>query len=529
MASADVLCPHCNRRQKVPEHRLTETVICLVCQQPITDPWAHKVESEKKMELAIKLKGRLVSEFGTTKLEDIKSKADEYTGRFEPVDDEEEFADDTGTRTRTKTQTDLPLSRGNTTLMLESGMYAAPPKQKRLSTAARTYLIGGIVIAVLTGVVVTIGVMLLQKKETGTQEIHASGGEGERLERHPNGTVKAKWFVTMEKGIELEHGAFQEFYIGGEQKTLGHYEYGERVGTWTTWHENGSKAGEVPWVDGKEHGKWTEWHSNGRKAGEGQYIHGAKDGEWRTWHRDGRTASFARYEAGKPVGEWVEWFGDGERKSHGLYVDGLKEGRWSYWRDNGSIELEENWRQGVLHGDSFGQHRDRGRAFKGTWDNGLRTGVWIWWHINGEIQRSGEYKDGKETGRWGEWHPNGELRRRGEYVQGRREGLWEEFDEAGEIVARREYQNDMLSSEEHYFRGVVVQRRTQMQDGRLAAEWTVLEGNVKHGYEHRYHANGQESEGGAWLNGKKEGIWRTWNEEGELKNAQTWKSGVLVE
>ena len=532
MAAADVLCPHCKSKQKVPEHRLTESVICLSCQQTIVEPWQYKIRSDTGMELAIKLKGRLVSEFGTTKLDEVKSKADDYTGHFDPVDDEEEFADDTGTKTRTKTQTDLPQSRGATTLMLESGMYAALPSKARLSTAAKTYIIAGVVIALLTAGVVTLGVMLLDDGDQKTSEIHASGAEGERVETYPNGSVKAKWNVAVIDGLEQQHGPYQEFYVGGKQKVLGSYAEGLRVGTWTSWHENGRKESEVAYKDGKEDGTWTAWHSNGKEAGKGEYIDGKKDGEWRTWHRDGRMASSSRFENGKPIGEWVEWHPDGERKSQGQHKDGFKEGRWIYLRDNGSIELEENWTRGVLNGESYGQHRDRGDAFRGDWDKGLRQGVWTWWHINGRMQKRGEYADGKEIGPWNSWHPNGQVRETGRYEAGRKQGTWEEYDEDGELVARREYANDMIANEQHYYRGTEVQLRTRTDGAVLISQWTVLAGDggdVKHGYEHSFHPNGERAESGAWVNGKRDGLWRTWNEQGDLKKATNWKDGAEVD
>lgn len=529
MAAASVLCPHCNSKQKVPEHRLAEPVLCLSCQQSIDEPYLYKIQSDTKIELAIKLKGRLVSEFGTTKLDEVKSKADEYTGRFEPVEEEDEFGDDTGTKTRTRTQTDLPERAGSTTMVFPSGMYAAPPKKPGMSTAAKTYLVAGIVIALMTGAVVTAGIMLMSDDTQKTDEIHASGGAGERVELYPNGAIKAKWNVSLESGLEAEHGPYQEFYVGGEQKTLGSYNHGERAGTWTSWHENGQKSREVSYEQGKEQGKWTEWHRNGRKAGEGEYIHGAKDGEWRTWHKDGRTASFARYEKGKPLGEWVSWYPDGARKSHGKYNDGLKEGRWIYLRDNGSVELEEWWKGGVLNGESFGQHRDRGKAFKGEWKNGQRAGTWTWWHVSGAIKRQGDYKDGKETANWVEWYPSGQVKQRGAYDKGLRQGDWEQYDEAGELVSKREYKNDVVTAEHHYFRGTEVTLRTNRKEGQLLAEWTVLDGDIKHGYEHRYHANGEEAEGGAWINGKKDGPWRKWDKDGDLIDSTNWKAGVKVD
>jgi antitoxin component YwqK of YwqJK toxin-antitoxin module len=306
MASVEVLCPHCNRKQKVPEHRLSEPVVCLVCQQMIDEPFMHKIAPENQ-ELAIKLKGRLVNEWGTTKLDEVKSKADDYTGRFEPVEDDDETGDDTGTGTGT--------GRGP---MFESGMYSSvPTRRSGLSTAARTYIIGLSLLALLACGVVAVGLVMLGQDEQGMSEIDAAGGEGERIDRYPSGAVKTRWNVTLVSGIEQEHGPWLEWYSGGQQKTVGNYQSGEKQGTWTGWHENGQKSYEVTFIEGKQHGPWLAWHANGRKAGEGAYDHGDKIGDWRTWHADGRPASFERYDAGRPVGEWITWHPNSERKSHG--------------------------------------------------------------------------------------------------------------------------------------------------------------------------------------------------------------------
>ncbi|MBZ0137756.1 MAG: hypothetical protein K8I27_15430 [Planctomycetes bacterium] len=516
----------------MPEHRLANAVICLVCQQTIQDPYLYKCEPEKQIELAIKLKGRLVSEFGTTKLEEIKSKADEYTGRFEPVDDDDdELGDDTGTKTRTKTRTDLPEGRASTALMFDSGLYAAAPRRSGLSTAAKTYVIGGVLLAALTTIVVIVGLTILTDDQPEISEIQASGGEGERFERHPSGGVKTKWNVILVDGLEREDGAWQEFYPGGKQKTLGNYTKGERIGTWTGWHENGQKSFEVAYENGNEHGQMIEWHANGRKAAEGAYVRGVKDGEWRAWHPDGRTAAFARYEDGKPIGEWIEWYPDGQRKSHGLYQNGLKEGRWVYLRDNGSIELEELWLNGTLHGATSGQHRDRGKSFEGQWDKGLRAGTWSWWHVNGEFQRRGEYEDGKEAGFWQTWHPNGLLKEKGNYDTGRRSGTWEEFDEEGDLIAWREFAGDVLKAEQLFFHDSKVRRQTQMDGDKLKCEWTVLfdDDATKHGHETRFHANGQKAESGPWVMGKRHGKWQTWDDQGDLTSTTMWEDGRRVE
>ena len=40
-------------------------------------------------------------------------------------------------------------------------------------------------------------------------------------------------------------------------------------------------------MDDKEDGFWTSWHQDGKKAGEGHYSNGEKIGEWKEWYEDG--------------------------------------------------------------------------------------------------------------------------------------------------------------------------------------------------------------------------------------------------
>ena len=342
MAAVEITCPHCNRIQKVAEYRLKETVYCLLCQQLITDVYMYKV-APKQQELTIKLKGRIVSEFGTTKLDELKSKSDDYTRRFEPV--EEDASED---------------AQEDTNRLFESGSFhALPERRKRLSTAAKTYLIGGIAMAALTVVVVVIGVTVLTGGSASKGEIDTAGADGVRIERWGNGTKKSEWHVLKVGGEELLDGLWEEWHEDGSKATVGQYSAGEKVGMWRTWHSNGQMASECEYRSGKPVGTCSEWHRNGSKALLGEYKDGKKDGEWRGWFSNGAFALTERYDNGTPIGDWNTWYEDGKSQSHGQYIQGLRDGRWVNYHDNGVESRSENWKDGILDGEVTESYRTR--------------------------------------------------------------------------------------------------------------------------------------------------------------------------
>jgi uncharacterized protein len=517
MAAVDITCPHCNSNQKVAEHRLTESVYCLLCQELITDVYLYKV-APKQQELTIKLKGRIVSEFGTTKLDELKSKSDEYTGRFEPVEDD----------------TNEVEQPEETTRIFETGSYQSMPDRKRLSTAAKTYLIGGFVVAVLAVVVTIAGVTMLADDPTSSGDIETVSADGVRLERYPTGAKKAEWRVVNTGGVELIEGQWQEWHEDGSNKTIGNYIHGEKVGAWRGWHANGQPSFEGSFEAGNERGRWIEWHANGRKAVEGAYDSTGKHGEWRTWFSNGGYASLEAYEHGQPVGDWVSWYENGKEKLRGTYAKGLREGTWSAVHDNGTEDRVEVWKGGVLDGQSWGNYRNRQRSFEGRWDMGRREGDWSWWHSNGNLQRKGKFLEGVEDDEWHEWYPTGVLKLKGAYAKGRRAGTWEEFDEDGSLSSRREHKDGAEISQVLFFRGAQVQRHSEtFADGSVRMEWsttTTPDGKeLRHGHQRTYYSTGVLAESGAWVNGERDGPWRTFDASGATLSEERWSNGKKVE
>ena len=72
-----------------------------------------------------------------------------------------------------------------------------------------------------------------------------------------------------------------------------------RDGLASWWFENGQKAKEGNWKNGKEDGKLTIWYENGKKHSERIFKDGEVTGEILKWSKDGQIKSEEHYRNGK--------------------------------------------------------------------------------------------------------------------------------------------------------------------------------------------------------------------------------------
>ncbi|MBK9974444.1 MAG: hypothetical protein IPP14_06695 [Planctomycetes bacterium] len=517
MATVDITCPFCNGKQKVPDHRLAEPVMCLLCGQTILEPFQHKV-APPSMNLGVGLKGKLVTDFGTTELEEVESKADAYTGRTQ--------TDQIKPEDLQSLNSGMPIALGTGT-----GHYAPVDSHRKLSTAARTYLFGGaLIVAVL--VAVTMLFFALKTDDVESKELEGTA-DSQRIEKHPNGRIKTQWSVhRSELGEERMHGLWTEFYASGQKKAEGTYVDGARDGLWLGWFEDQQVQSRSLYKLGVETGDWEEFHINGKPAMKGTWIEGKKDGDWREWYRDGRPSSVTRYKGGLPDGIWSTWHENGELKSWGEYKDGRKIGRWTRYFDNLVEESVENYVDGLAQGETLGNYRNRQKAFTGTWQNGVKQGHWTQWYANGQKQFEGDFEQGKEQGPWKHWHDNGNVALEGSLQAGQRVGDWKEYWPDGSLMSQRRYDSGLLTDETQYFAGDVVKRLTERTpNGQLSSEWTVLAvggANTRHGLYRAFHINGKTSEEGIYRQGKKDGTWRYYDDSGTLALQRVFKDGVEI-
>jgi len=88
----------------------------------------------------------------------------------------------------------------------------------------------------------------------------------------------------------------------------------------------------------------------------------------------------------------------------------------AYWTEDGNATLENNglpvryelhYKDGKQHGISKGWNKDGTLKHRFTWKDGKSIGLYSRWYLNGQKSMEGNYKDGKEDGLWTYWSPDG--------------------------------------------------------------------------------------------------------------------------
>jgi hypothetical protein len=137
-----------------------------------------------------------------------------------------------------------------------------------------------IVIALLS-----FGSPLQKKKITDTNyryEFYTTLENAEPKENRFYHWFKAGAIHTSENGIsgELLAGNFEKFYLDNQMAEKGEFSKGLKIGTWKTWHKNGTLDTRQYWKDGRKSGSFLSYDTNGFLVEKGQYSRGKKYGKW---------------------------------------------------------------------------------------------------------------------------------------------------------------------------------------------------------------------------------------------------------
>lgn len=112
----------------------------------------------------------------------------------------------------------------------------------------------------------------------------AGAGADEKIEKYPDGQIKAKYVVTSEG---KKQGTYAEFYASGRKKTKTYYKNGVREGAYREYYENGKKKVKTAYRGGQLHGKYKSYHENGKPQVTCKYRQGKLHGEYAEKDKNG--------------------------------------------------------------------------------------------------------------------------------------------------------------------------------------------------------------------------------------------------
>lgn len=243
---------------------------------------------------------------------------------------------------------------------------------------------------------------------------------------------------------------------------------------------------------------------------------------------------------GKPDGFWKTYYENGILKSEGNRKDFLLDGQWVFYSEEGDTTLLVNYERDIKNGlrkiymsdEIIEDHFDQGtrvgvsRRYDRRYHllqvmsikDGYEEGHSPVYDTTGRLVEIITYKkgfvnsrevinrydsQGQKHGYWKEFYPDFSLKSEIYYKHGLRDGFYKLYDEKGNLLVITKYVNDVEQI--------------------IASEMKPLQ------MKHEYYPNGRIKREASFRDGKKEGTWREFDENGNVVSSQIYKNGTLVQ
>lgn len=254
---------------------------------------------------------------------------------------------------------------------------------------------------------------------------------------------------------------------------------------------------------------------------------------------DGQVSSEGTMRDGRPDGYWRTYYESGQLKSEGNRVEFLLEGLWIFYSEEGDTTLTVHYHHDLKNGirriflsdeiqeDEF--TNDVKTGFSRRYDrryhllqvipivDGYEHGMSPVYDTTGRLIEIITYKkgfvntreslnrydaQGRKHGYWKEFYDDFALKSEIYYKHGLRDGYYKVYDKKGNLMTITKYVNDVEQV--------------------IASEMKPLQ------VQHEYYPNGRIRREVSFRDGKREGTWREFDEEGNVTSSQIYHNGRLV-
>ncbi|RSK35257.1 hypothetical protein EI290_06045 [Hymenobacter metallilatus] len=356
------------------------------------------------------------------------------------------------------------------------------------------------------------------------------------------------------------HGDYQDFFANGKLAHSGRYSNGKQVGRWQTFYDTG-KISEEKTLDpatGELHGSFKDYDAEGRLLNELEY-------------NQGRVVKVTNFDAaGKPLNtvavakkgrtEVKGTYTDGGIHFTGQYLDGNMSGEWKWYRPNGNLNLVRQYEKG--HQEGKEEHfTNTGRvSLRNQYHNDELDGYSESFYDHGQLRRAGYYTNGEQQGTWRQYYVTGQLSEEYNLQSGSLHGQTRSFTPGGQLTQERwiEYGRD-LNVTSYDSTGRVVDRITLLPTSRtitkhypngkplVESSWLCydnqgtekwltpagkpeivveMDQGKQHGMYRAYHPfTGKLLAEGRYVEGRREGEWKTYYPSGALERKGAYQHG----
>ncbi len=207
--------------------------------------------------------------------------------------------------------------------------------------------------------------------------------------------------------------------------------------------------------------------------------------------------------------EWTEYtFPSGQKASEGCLINGKPEGTWTSYFPNGMIKSVGARKDFLLHGlwvfsDSTGI-----KLRTVEYEANQKSGWERTYFLNGQVKEEIQFKENKRSGWTHQYDESGQKRKSIPYRVDLEDGKGREFSADGRVISLLDYKKG-------YLRGIEKINRNDSR-GEKTGVWM------------EWSDSGVLLEQGVWKDGKRNGLFRFYDQWGQLDRVEKYLDGVVV-
>ncbi len=257
-------------------------------------------------------------------------------------------------------------------------------------------------------------------------------------------------------------------------------------------------------------------------------------------HKNGKIASEGMMINGQPEGLWKSYNEEGILVSSGSRKNNLLDSLWSFYLPNGDLYMTINYLEGKKEGNKTTNLSDGGKIIE-NFVSDLKEGYEKHYNKDNNIIKQIPFKSGLEEGIAKEFNEDGLIISILEYQRGYilkrefinrkdksglKQGLWKEFYADGKLKIEGFYLNDKKDGFFKYFN----------ESGNLEKLEKYINGNIIEGAEETriletrvdYYIDGKQKVIQTYLDSKPHGIRREYSQEGKIIEGYLFNEGELI-
>jgi antitoxin component YwqK of YwqJK toxin-antitoxin module len=205
-----------------------------------------------------------------------------------------------------------------------------------------------------------------------------------------------------------------------------------------------------------------------------------KDGPFLASYPGGEKRIECSFAGGTLSGRLIRWHRNGQKQAEGMVADDRPDGDWTWWYPDGRVRLTAHYDKGVLNGQYLRYYPDGQAETIVRYRDGRADGLFARWFPDGQPKFVGGYRADAMEGPWTQWNSNGSP-----------EWAHMSADNKHDVFVKLWHPNGLLKMVKYIDHG------------------------IDHGRFEEYHANGQIKLRGQYQQGRKAGVWTTYDEQGK--------------